>query len=159
MRTIRHIATGLVALVVSGVSAMAQDTVDPLRPLGVQARPLIVFAPTAEDARLAEQRSMIEKSYTKFAERDQVLISVGGDAATVLGPPRLAALLPETMDAAATAALRERFNVAEGDFAVVLIGKDGAEKMRETAPLDTGKLFETIDAMPMRQREIIEPKT
>ena len=101
MRTIRHIAAALAALAITG-AAMAQDNANPLRPLGTQARPLIVFAPGADDARLVEQRAMIEKAYTRFAERDQVLISVAGDTATVLGPPRLAALLPETMNTEAT---------------------------------------------------------
>ncbi|WKV11938.1 DUF4174 domain-containing protein [Marivirga harenae] len=36
----------------------------------------------------------------------------------------------------------------------LLIGKDGGVKSRRISPITNKKLFETIDAMPMRQREM-----
>jgi len=36
----------------------------------------------------------------------------------------------------------------------LLIGKDGGVKLKSDAPISNEKLFETIDAMPMRQREM-----
>jgi hypothetical protein len=51
-------------------------------------------------------------------------------------------------------ALSREFD-AEG-FAVVLVGKDGGVKRRETAPLALDSLYSTIDAMPMRRREMRE---
>ena len=39
-------------------------------------------------------------------------------------------------------------------FEAVLIGKDGGEKLRSMAPIPPGRLFETIDAMPMRRQEM-----
>ncbi|MGJ3235134.1 DUF4174 domain-containing protein [Marivirga sp.] len=36
----------------------------------------------------------------------------------------------------------------------LLIGKDGGVKLREDSPISNEKLFNTIDAMPMRQREM-----
>jgi len=36
---------------------------------------------------------------------------------------------------------------------VVLIGKDGGEKLRSAQPITAERLFATIDAMPMRQSE------
>jgi hypothetical protein len=41
-------------------------------------------------------------------------------------------------------------------FSVVLIGKDGGEKLRQTIPLAPADLFALVDAMPMRQAEIRE---
>ncbi|MDI1249127.1 MAG: DUF4174 domain-containing protein [Lacunisphaera sp.] len=41
-------------------------------------------------------------------------------------------------------------------FSVVLIGKDGGEKLRQTTPLAPADLFALVDAMPMRQAEIRE---
>ena len=38
-------------------------------------------------------------------------------------------------------------------FEVVLVGRDGGEKLRATAPLTPERLFETIDAMPLRLQE------
>lgn len=40
------------------------------------------------------------------------------------------------------------------DFEVILIGLDGTIKLRQNKPVSTDKLFELIDSMPMRQREI-----
>lgn len=52
--------------------------------------------------------------------------------------------------------LRRKFHVAEGAFTVVLIGKDGGEKLRSTKPIDVEELNATIDAMPMRKSEMKE---
>lgn len=41
-------------------------------------------------------------------------------------------------------------------FSVVLIGKDGGEKLRQTSPLAPADLFALVDAMPMRQAEMRE---
>ncbi|MFZ4681470.1 MAG: DUF4174 domain-containing protein [Terrimicrobiaceae bacterium] len=42
----------------------------------------------------------------------------------------------------------------EGDFSVVLIGKDGGEKLRRNSVLSTRELFAIVDAMPMRRAEM-----
>lgn len=42
-------------------------------------------------------------------------------------------------------------------FTIILIGKDGGEKLRSSKPLSLAKLFGTIDAMPMRQEEMKHP--
>lgn len=39
-------------------------------------------------------------------------------------------------------------------FTVILIGKDGGEKLREHRALPLQKLYGTIDAMPMRREEM-----
>ena len=41
-------------------------------------------------------------------------------------------------------------------FSVVLIGKDGGEKLRRTTPLTTEELFALVDAMPMRRADMHE---
>jgi hypothetical protein len=48
--------------------------------------------------------------------------------------------------------VRTQFGSAE--FSVVLIGKDGGEKLRRKAPLTTRELFAIVDAMPMRRAEM-----
>ena len=40
------------------------------------------------------------------------------------------------------------------DFVVILIGKDGGEKLRSRHPLRVESLTKGIDAMPMRQDEM-----
>ena len=54
--------------------------------------------------------------------------------------------------------LRRRFNVSEKAFTLVLIGKDGGEKERFLEPTQPTMLFDIIDQMPMRRREIREKK-
>jgi hypothetical protein len=39
-------------------------------------------------------------------------------------------------------------------FSVVLIGKDGGEKLRRSTPLAPADLFAIVDVMPMRQAEM-----
>lgn len=41
-------------------------------------------------------------------------------------------------------------------FSVVLIGRDGGEKLRQSTPLAAADLFAVVDAMPMRQAEMRE---
>ena len=41
-------------------------------------------------------------------------------------------------------------------FSVVLIGKDGGEKLRRPTPLAPDELFALVDVMPMRRAEIRE---
>ena len=40
------------------------------------------------------------------------------------------------------------------EFTVILLGKDGGEKLRTQNLLTTNKLFALIDAMPMRRQEM-----
>jgi hypothetical protein len=63
-----------------------------------------------------------------------------------------------SMTAAEQAATRKRFHIAPNAFTVILIGKDGGEKLRSSIPLSVDTLRSTIDAMPMRQDEMRQPK-
>ncbi|MDQ3555900.1 MAG: DUF4174 domain-containing protein [Gemmatimonadota bacterium] len=112
----------------------------PLHSFRWRNRPLLVFAPSAVDPRLAEQVQRVEAKRAGFEERDMVLLEI-----TTGGESR-----------ADGAALRERFRIKEDVFAVVLVGKDGTEKCRWTEPVEMRELWELIDAMPMRRREMRE---
>ena len=43
-------------------------------------------------------------------------------------------------------------------FTILLVGKDGGEKKRWTAPVSVKEIFALIDAMPMRMAEMREKK-
>lgn len=105
-------------------------------------RVLLAFAPDDNDALEAHRAQWHDVA--GIEERDMVLFEIVGDAVWADGERRGHAR-----------ALRERFGPDEGALTVVLIGKDGGEKMRGPglAPQD---VFATIDAMPMRQREMRE---
>ena len=50
--------------------------------------------------------------------------------------------------------LRVEYLTGADEFAVVLIGRDGGEKLRRASPISAEELFATIDEMPMRRREL-----
>ena len=49
--------------------------------------------------------------------------------------------------------LRRQLAVPDGEFRVVLVGKDGMPKLRRRAPLAVDELLQTIDGMPMGAAE------
>ncbi|ETX13855.1 hypothetical protein OCH239_06580 [Roseivivax halodurans JCM 10272] len=97
------------------------------------ARPVLVFAPAPGHADYDRQMDILRNAEGGLAERDIVVL---GDTAR------------------ATTALRKSF--APENFLVVLIGKDGGVKLSRTEPISADMLFDTIDAMPMRRREMRE---
>jgi hypothetical protein len=113
-----------------------------------QNRPLLVFAPTPDDARLTDQLEIARTHADGWTERDMVTIAVVGDRPVTVDGTRAKDL--------ANAKLRARYGVAGDGFAAILVGKDGTEKLRRSQPIAARTLFETIDAMPMRRREIRE---
>jgi len=52
--------------------------------------------------------------------------------------------------------LRKRYDIPTRFEGFTLIGKDGGVKMQKNTPFDVAVIFETIDNMPMRQREMRE---
>ncbi len=54
--------------------------------------------------------------------------------------------------------LFESYKLGENEFTLLLIGKDGGEKMRSTKPVKLEAIFALIDSMPMRQREMQRKK-
>ncbi len=54
--------------------------------------------------------------------------------------------------------MTETLRVSGGSFVVLLVGKDGGVKRRETAPVTPASLFKTHCVMPMRQQEMRQVK-
>lgn len=50
--------------------------------------------------------------------------------------------------------IRRAYEIPEGQFMVVLIGKDGGVKMRKNDIVSTREIFALIDTMPMRKQEM-----
>lgn len=107
-------------------------------------RPLLLFAPTPDDPGLRAQLTRLHEDAAGLAERDVLLIAIPYNNPS----PTDTTLTPADAEAA-----RRRFNVAPNDFVILLIGKDGGEKLRAHKPISFSKLRETIDSMPMRQQE------
>jgi hypothetical protein len=96
-------------------------------------RVVLVFTPTASDARFQVQTELFEKRKADLDERNIVVLCVVG---------------------AEEVKTRNHFRVSKEDFAVILIGKDGNEKHRwaGVAPID--QIDHRVDRMPMRRSEM-----
>lgn len=53
-------------------------------------------------------------------------------------------------------ALRKKYGLPSSYEGLVLIGKDGGAKTKKNYPVEPQSIYETIDQMPMRQREMRE---
>ena len=97
-----------------------------------QARPVIIFADTQVDPRVAQQLEILRSEIDALVERDIVII-------VDTNPNENSALRQE---------LRPK------GFQLVLIGKDGTVKLRKPAPWSMRALSNLIDRMPMRRQEM-----
>lgn len=99
-------------------------------------RRLLVFAPSSNHEACSQQRDLLEGHSAASEDRDLLAESFFEDGS------------------GKSAAARRQFEVDDGTFAAVLVGKDGGEKFRSTKPVLPENLFDLIDAMPMRRREV-----
>jgi hypothetical protein len=117
-------------------------------------RPLLVFAPhlTSE---FRKQMSILADGAKDLRERDMLNVPIvykwsemGDGIFDGIGNVTV------TLSLAEQAAARRRFHIRPNDFTVILIGKDGGEKLRSHQPISLDTVRSTIDAMPMRQEEM-----
>lgn len=112
-------------------------------------RPLVVFADNDASEKLRKQRSIVDSHASELAERDLVVIYVVGDSVTAaFGPP----------PGLSAQALRRKYEVKDGEFRSILVGKDGGVKKVAASPLTADTLAGVIDAMPMRRDEMRKRK-
>lgn len=109
-------------------------------------RVLLVFAPSSNNPAYQQQMQKFQGHKSAFVERDLILVEVltdGNNSAS-----------SQQIDPSSAARLRDRLQVGAQDFRVILVGKDGGVKRRQTTPVQAKAIFEQIDAMPMRQQEM-----
>ncbi len=99
-------------------------------------RPIVVFADSENDPNFRQQMEFLQAQEAELRERDVVVMT--DTTPGTIGP------------------LREKLRPR--GFMLVLIGKDGAVKLRKPFPWDVREISRSIDKMPMRQREIRERK-
>lgn len=125
----RHfLLTGMIV----GLSALSASA-DQLTELRWKARVLVLSAPSASQPDLVEQRRLLAEDAAGLAERDIRVIELVAEK---------------------DARRREQLGLRPDRFTVLLLGKDGGEKMRQDRPVTLNELYGLIDAMPMRQREM-----
>jgi hypothetical protein len=109
-------------------------------------RPLLVFAPDAEDLRYSRFSEWLRAMADEAADRDMVVLEVFEQGR--------GKMTRDVISEDIAARLRQRFRIEPGDFAVILVGKDGGEKLREEEPVALEAIFALIDSMPMRQEKM-----
>jgi hypothetical protein len=110
-----------------------------------QNRIILIFAPAAGDTIYAQQLAVFATQEAELADRDLLIGQFPADEqGSFAGQP---------VAQAGGIALRARYDVPEGAFALILIGKDGGVKLTADEPVSTARLFDLIDSMPMRRRE------
>lgn len=98
-----------------------------------------------EEQSMKQQIAQFQEESAGMQDRDLLVFRIKEDK--VIGPK-------SQYGGEAAKKLRAQYEVDRDNFTVILIGKDGSEKMRQHEVLGTDKLFATIDAMPMRRREM-----
>ena len=110
-------------------------------------RLLLVFSEDDQDSQYLEQMEILQSDEAGLEERRLLIY--------IIQPSRykLASGSGEWTD---SDKMYRKFKKFESDFEISLIGLDGYTKLLKDKVLSLQELFSVIDAMPMRQREIME---
>lgn len=131
--------------------AMAADSDSALAKDKWQYRPLIVISRTASDPSLVALKKELDDPATHkaFEDRKMVLYTVVGTIGQRDG---------KNLDPQATMGMIRDLNLGVSDATrVILVGKDGEKKIDDKGNVDLKKIFATIDAMPMAEKEAAAP--
>lgn len=107
---------------------------------------LLLFFSSNQNSKNQQQFSIFDKNSTGLKERDILVFHVNDKNVKNSGK--------EIYGKEEAEQLRRQFQVADSAFSVVLIGKDGTQKLQQEEVLTMDKLFAVVDAMPMRRREM-----
>ena len=117
-------------------------------------RPLLVFSPGASDPRLKKQQAAIDAAADDMMDRFVLFLPVLAKPGNYEAPLDTPYAL---LGAKEIATIRNRYQVMENDFTVVLLGEDGEVKLKSSAPVSVIRLNTLIDAMPDRKIEMQRP--
>jgi Domain of unknown function (DUF4174) len=115
-------------------------------------RPLLVFAPAMDDAQLGEQFDQLKDHAMELKSRDLLFVPIVPEGHNQ--PIPRSKLHTGSLSEDELAATRHRFKVEPAEFLVILIGKDGGEKLNSRTPVTADQLEKLIDSMLMRQVEM-----
>jgi monofunctional biosynthetic peptidoglycan transglycosylase len=111
-------------------------------------RLLLIFSPSESYPGYKVQKREFEEQMAEVEDRDLIVFNIFEEEESLIGKSSIS-------DAAAES-LRKQFDTESGQLTVILVGKDGGEKLRSTGSVTTEEIFSLIDSMPMRQAEMRE---
>jgi hypothetical protein len=109
-------------------------------------RLLLLFAPNRNHPFFDTLHKALEVHKAEAKDRDLVIFEILESGRSSRNTNNL--------DYHTAQSLREKFNITRGEFAVILIGKDGGMKLNRRDQTQLMDIFALIDAMPMRQEEM-----
>ena len=114
-------------------------------------RALLVFGPAMTDPQMVAQFNQLKDHAVDLRSRDVLYVPVvpEGHNQPIPGSKLHTGSLSEDE----LAAVRLHYKVEPAEFLVILIGKDGGEKLNSQTPVPLDQLKQLIDSMPMRKRE------
>ena len=110
-------------------------------------RLLMVFSPSKEDSNYQSLKKEMKAQRNGLRDREILVFEILEKGESRFGKT---VLKKEAIDF-----LRQKFSAGQGSFLVILMGKDGEEKIR-WQKVNLTEIFAVIDGMPMRQREMRE---
>lgn len=114
-----------------------------LGPYRLKNRILVVF--NKDDGLTKSQKEILEQDILGLLDRDMIILGLGG----VYEPYRI----DNDID---LDELRKAHDL--GESSIALFGKDGSVKVRWDRTVSISEVFDIIDSMPMRRREIHEKR-
>jgi hypothetical protein len=117
-------------------------------------RALVVFAPSLDHPQLIQELNQLKAGADALKSRDVIYVPVVPEGHNQ--PIPMTKVPTARLSEDELAAMRHRFQVETGDFLVVLIGKDGGEKLNSRTPVSMEQLQRLIDSMPRRKQEMTQ---
>ena len=145
MKHLVAICLVFLSVALTGFAHSQESNLVDLKQYQWQNRLLLIFAPSEDYPAYRFLADELRRQQNGVHDRDVLVFALLEKGQSRLGDVGL--------DKAAGELLRTRFSVKQGAFTVVLIGKDGGEKLRREERATLGEIFGLIDTMPMRRRE------
>ena len=111
-------------------------------------RLLLIFSPAESHPDYKTQKRELEEQMAEVDDRDLIVFTVLEEGESLIGRSSVGDTGAES--------LRNQFGIESGQLTVILIGKDGGEKLRSKGHVPMEEIFSLIDSMPMRQSEMRE---
>ncbi len=115
-------------------------------------RPLLIFSMHAADRSFITQWNALAAHASELTSRNVIVLPI----LSIKGPalPPAHGLAVKFLDDVHSAKARHDFSCPSAYFCVVLLGKDGVEKLHSESPVTLQQITSTIDGTPRRQEEM-----
>ena len=137
----------LVVTMIAALDSLAMDANSMMRDFIWEKRVLLLFTPDDGHAGFQQQNQILSEVKDGMAERDMTTIRAMADGTLTVD---------NTKQSIAATDFYQRYSVRENEFRVILVGKDSTVKLDKKSIVTAAELFELIDAMPMRQYEMLQ---